>query len=52
MDHRSANPPTSLREILVHHDHIDGPADASDSITQPDSLGDAVLDIALNDQEI
>lgn len=52
MDHRPANLPTSLRKILVHHDHIDRPADAADSITQPDSLGDAVLDIALDDQEV
>ncbi len=52
MDHRPANLPTSLCEILVHHDHIDRPADAADSITQPDSLGDAVLDIALDDQEV
>ncbi len=52
MDHRPANLPTSLREILVHHDHIDWPADAADSVTQPDSLGDAVLDITLDDQEV
>lgn len=52
MDHRPTNLPTPLREILVHHDHIDRPADAADSITQPDSLGDAVLNIALDDQEV
>lgn len=52
MDHRPANLPTSVRKILVHHDHIDRPPDAADSVTQPDSLGDAVLDIALDDQEV
>ena len=52
MDHRPANLRPPLREILIHHDHIDRPADAADSITQPDGLGDAVLDIALDDQEV
>jgi hypothetical protein len=52
MDHRPANLPAPLCEILVHHDHIDRPADPADCIAQADRLGDAVLDIALDDQEV
>jgi hypothetical protein len=52
MDHRPANLPASLREILVHHDHVDRPADPADGIAKTDCLGDAVLDIVLNDQEV
>jgi hypothetical protein len=52
MDHRPANSCPPPREILVHHDHIDRSTDPSDSVTQTDSLRDAVLNITLNDQEV
>ncbi len=52
MDHRPANLRPPLREILIHHDHIDRPADPTDCIAQADGLGDAVLDVALNHQKV
>jgi hypothetical protein len=52
MDHRPANLRPPLHEILVHHDHIDRPADSTDRIAQADGLGDAVLDVALNHQKV
>jgi len=52
MDHRPPNLRSPLREFLVHHDHIDRPADPADGIAQANRLGDAVLDIALDDQEV
>ncbi len=52
MDHRPANLRPPLREILIHHNHIDRPADPADRIAQADGLGDAILDVALNDQEV
>jgi hypothetical protein len=52
MDHRPANLRSPLREILIHHDHIDRPADAADRVAQANCLGDAVLDITLDDQEV
>lgn len=52
MDHRPANLRSPLREILIHHDHIDRPADPTDRIAQADGLGDAVLDVALNHQKV
>jgi predicted RNase H-like HicB family nuclease len=52
MDHRPANLRPPLREILIHHNHIDRPADPADRIAQANRLGDPVLDIALNDQEV
>jgi hypothetical protein len=52
MDHRPANLRPPLREILIHHNHIDRPPDPPDRIAQTNRLGDAVLDVALNDQEV
>lgn len=52
MDHRPANLRPPLREILLHHNRIDRPADATDRIAQANRLGDAVLDVALDDQEV
>lgn len=52
MDHRPANLRSPFSEILIHHDHIDRPADPADGIAQPDGLGNAVLDVALDDQEV
>jgi hypothetical protein len=52
MDHRPANLRSPLREILVHHDHIDWSANSPDSVTQTDGLRDAVLNVTLNDQEV
>jgi hypothetical protein len=52
MDHRPANLRPPLREILIHHDHIDRPADPTDRIAEADGLGDAVLDVALNHQKV
>lgn len=52
MDHGPANLRPPFSEILIHHDHVDRPADPADSIAQADGLGDAVLDVALDDQEV
>src|ERR1700761_9346558 len=52
MHHRPANLRSPLREILIPHDYIDWPADASDRIAKANCLSDAVVDIALNDQEV
>ena len=52
MDHRPANLRPPFSEILIHHDHVDRPADPADGIAQTDGLCDAVLDVALDDQEV
>jgi hypothetical protein len=52
MHHRPANLRPPLREILIHHDHIDRPADPADRIAQADRLGDTVLNVALYNQEV
>jgi hypothetical protein len=52
MDHRPPDLASPGRQILVHHDHVDRPADATDSVAQANSLSDTVLDVALDDQEV
>lgn len=52
MNHRPANLRPPIRQRLVHHNHIHRPADPADSIAQANGLGDAVLDLALDDQEV
>ncbi len=52
MDHRPAHLCPPGRQILVHHDYVDWPPDAADSVAQANSLGDTILDITLNNQEV
>jgi hypothetical protein len=52
MNHRPANLRPPLRKILIHHDHIDRPANPSNRIAQADRLGNAVLDVTLDNQEV
>jgi hypothetical protein len=52
MNHRPANLRPSIRQLLVHHDHIHRPADPPDSVPQANGLGDTVLDLPLDDQEV
>jgi hypothetical protein len=52
MDHRPTNLRPPIRQLLVHHDHVHRPADPSDGVPQANGLGDAVLDFALDDQEV
>ncbi len=52
MNHRPANLRPPIRQLLVHHDHIHRPADPPDSVPQANGLGDAVLNLALEDQEV
>ncbi len=52
MDHRPADLRSPLRKILIHHNHIDRPANPAYRIAQADGLGYAVLDVALDDQEV
>lgn len=43
MDHRPADLRSPLRKILIHHNHIDRPANPAYRIAQADGLGDAAL---------
>ncbi len=52
MNHRPTHLAPPGRQILVHHDHVDRPADTADSVAEANSLSDTVLDIALYDQEV
>ena len=52
MNHRPTHLRTTRGQLLIHHDHIDRPADPADSIAQTHSLSDAILNTTLDHQEV
>src|SRR5580704_60430 len=52
VDHRAPDLRPPLDKRLVHHDHIHRSTEAAQDTSKPDLLGETVLHLALDDQEV
>src|SRR5664279_2020120 len=50
--HRAPYLRSPLGECCVHDDHVDGCVEVSESVAEPDGLGEAIRDRLLDDQEV